>query len=34
MVAYSAKNSWRPEDGDGDNSPFAQALLDHLGELG
>jgi uncharacterized caspase-like protein len=34
MVAYSAKNGQVAQDGDGDNSPFAQALLDHLGEPG
>jgi tetratricopeptide (TPR) repeat protein len=34
MVAYSAKDGQVAQDGDGNNSPFAQALLDHLGEPG
>ncbi len=34
LVAYSAKDGQVAQDGDGDNSPFAQALLDHLDEAG
>jgi len=34
LVAYSAKDGQVAQDGDGTNSPFAQALLDHLSEPG
>ena len=34
LVAYSAKDGQVAQDGDGTNSPFAQALLDHLNEPG
>jgi uncharacterized caspase-like protein len=34
LVAYSAKDGQVAQDGDGANSPFAQALLDHLPEPG
>jgi uncharacterized caspase-like protein len=34
LVAYSAKEGQVAQDGDGNNSPFAQALLDHLDEAG
>jgi len=34
LVAYSAKEGQVAQDGDGNNSPFAQALLDHLDEPG
>lgn len=34
LVAYSAKDGQVAQDGDGTNSPFAQALLDHLPEPG
>jgi uncharacterized caspase-like protein len=34
LVAYSAKDGQVAQDGDGRNSPFAQALLDHIGEPG
>jgi tetratricopeptide (TPR) repeat protein len=34
LVAYSARDGQVAQDGDGNNSPFAQALLDHLGEPG
>ena len=33
LVAYSARDGQVAQDGDG-NSPFAEALLDHLGEPG
>jgi uncharacterized caspase-like protein len=32
LVAYSAKDGQVAQDGDGLNSPFAQSLLEHLGE--
>ena len=34
LVAYSARDGQVAQDGDGNNSPFAEALLDHLGEPG
>jgi len=34
LVAYSAKDGQVAQDGDGSNSPFAQALIDHLAEPG
>ena len=34
LVAYSAKDGQVAQDGDGANSPFAQALLDHVDEPG
>ena len=34
LVSYSAKDGQVAQDGDGANSPFAQALLDHLSEPG
>ena len=34
LVAYSARDGQVAQDGDGTNSPFARALLDHIGEPG
>jgi tetratricopeptide (TPR) repeat protein len=34
LVAYSARDGQVAQDGDGDNSPFAKALIDHLSEPG
>lgn len=34
LVAYSAKDGQVAQDGDGLNRPFAQSLLEHLGEPG
>jgi uncharacterized caspase-like protein len=34
LVAYSAKDGQVAQDGDGNNSPFAQSLIDHLDEPG
>jgi tetratricopeptide (TPR) repeat protein len=34
LVAYSARDGQVAQDGDGTNSPFAQALIDHLAEPG
>lgn len=34
LVAYSARDGQLAQDGDGNNSPFAQALLEHLDEPG
>jgi uncharacterized caspase-like protein len=34
LVAYSAKDGQVDQDGDGLHSPFAQSLLEHLGEPG
>ena len=34
LVAHSAKDGQVAQDGDGLNRPFAQSLLEHLGEPG
>jgi tetratricopeptide (TPR) repeat protein len=34
LVAYSARDGQLAQDGDGENSPFAQALLAHIDEAG
>ncbi|MGH6826052.1 caspase family protein [Methyloceanibacter sp.] len=34
LVAYSARDGQLAQDGDGANSPFAQALIAHIGEPG